>query len=93
MIKMYRNEDKILDTACHDKEDYPEPNKWIIVKDKDGTEYHYHKWLVYAYYDFILYKKDDISIMDERGIHCSGWVSNIDIVAWKYDYYMNNDNK
>ena len=32
------------DEAWHDREDYPEENKWIIVKDKDGREFKYHQW-------------------------------------------------
>lgn len=38
------------DEAWHDREDYPEENKWIIVKDKDGREFKYHQWTGYCYY-------------------------------------------
>lgn len=77
---MYRNEDKILDTAWHEREDYPEPNKWIIVKDKNGNEFHYHQWIGHAYYDFIVDKES-----------CGGWVSDVDIAFWRYDYNLNGE--
>ena len=66
---------KASDEAWHDREDYPEENKWIIVKDKDGREFKYHQWTGYCYYTYVL---------DADG--CDGWRSDIDIVAWRYDY-------
>lgn len=63
------------DEAWHDREDYPEENKWIIVKDKDGREFKYHQWTGYGYYAYVL---------DADGY--DGWRSDIDIVAWRYDY-------
>nr|DAZ78708.1 MAG TPA: hypothetical protein [Caudoviricetes sp.] len=63
------------DEAWHDREDYPEENKWIIVKDKDGREFKYHQWTGYCYYAYVL---------DANG--CDGWRSDIDIVTWRYDY-------
>ena len=66
---------KIIRLKWHDREDYPEENKWIIVKDKDGREFKYHQWTGYCYYAYVL---------DAYG--CDGWRSDIDIVAWRYDY-------
>ena len=66
---------KIIRLKWHDREDYPEENKWIIVKDKDGREFKYHQWTGYCYYAYVL---------DADG--CDGWHSDIDIVAWRYDY-------
>lgn len=66
---------KASDKAWHDREDYPEENKWIIVKDKDGREFKYHQWTGYCYYAYVL---------DADG--CDGWRSDIDIAAWRYDY-------
>lgn len=63
------------DKAWHDREDYPEENRWIIVKDKDDKEYKYHQWNGNFYYMYTF---------DADG--CDGWRSDIDIVAWRYDY-------
>lgn len=63
------------DETWHDREDYPEENKWIIVKDKDGREFKHHQWTGYCYYAYVL---------DADGY--DGWRSDIDIVAWRYDY-------
>lgn len=59
----------------HNKDDYPEEKKWIIVKDKNGTEYKYHQWMGHTYYEFIF---------DADG--CDGYRSDVDIVSWRYDY-------
>ena len=42
------------DGTWHDREDYPEENRWIIVKDKDGREFKHHKWKGYCYYAYVL---------------------------------------
>lgn len=66
---------KALDKAWHDREDYPEKNRWIIVKDKNGREFDYHQWTGYSYYAYVI---------DSDGC-CDGWRSRIDIIAWRYD--------
>ena len=59
----------------HNKDDYPEERKWIIVKDKNGTEHKYHQWMGHTYYEFIF---------DADG--CDGYRSDVDIASWRYDY-------
>ena len=66
---------KISDKAWHDRDDYPEKNRWIIVKDKDGKEHNFHQWNGNFYYCYTF---------DADG--CDGWRSDIDIFAWRYDY-------
>lgn len=66
---------KASDKAWHEREDYPEENRWIVVKDKDGREFKYHQWNGYCYYAYVV----DSDWAD-------GWRSDIDIVAWRYDY-------
>lgn len=67
---------KTSNKAWHGRDDYPEENRWIIVKDRDGREFDYHQWDGYCYYDYII---------SSDGC-CNGWRSDIDIVAWRYDY-------
>ena len=55
--------------------------KWIIVKDKNGTEHKYHQWMGHTYYEFTF---------DADG--CDGYRSDVDIVSWRYDY-SDNENK
>ena len=69
-------DNKVKGLKWHDREDYPEKDKWIIVKDKDGREFKYHQWSGYCYYAYILHTDGC----------CDGWRSDIDIVAWRYDY-------
>lgn len=66
---------KTSDKAWHDREDYPEKDKWIIVKNKDGREFKYHQWTGYCYYAYVI---------DSDGC-CDGWRSGVDIIAWRYD--------
>lgn len=59
----------------HNRDDYPEERKWIIVKDKNGTEHKYHQWIGHTYYEFTF---------DADG--CDGYISDVDIASWRYDY-------
>lgn len=63
------------ETIWHDRDDYPEKYKDIIVRDVDGKEYDDHYWVGHAYYNYI--KNDDDGTVD-------GWVSDVDIVEWRY---------
>lgn len=63
------------ETIWHDRDDYPEVYKDIIVRDADGKEYDNHFWIGHVYYNYI--KNDNDGIAD-------GWCSDIGIVAWRY---------
>lgn len=52
----------------------PKVDTWVIVKDKDGREYEDHQWSGDAWFD---------CITDEDTY--TGWFSDVDIVAWRYD--------
>ena len=59
----------------HNSTDYPEEDKYIIVKDKDGKEHNDHTWNGHCYYNWVIYE-------DGSG---DGYRSRVDIVSWRYD--------
>ncbi len=59
----------------HDRDEYPETDIKIIVKDKEGKEYDDHTWNGYCYYEWIEHD-------DGTG---DGWRIDVDVVSWKYD--------
>lgn len=53
---------------------YPKDHKDIIVRDADGREYANHYCTGHAYYSYV--ESGDGSR--------DGWISDIDIVEWRY---------
>lgn len=62
------------ETIWHDRDDYPEVYKDIIVRDADGKEYDNHRWTGHAYYRYV---------ESEDGAR-DGGRSDIDIAEWRY---------
>lgn len=62
------------ETIWHDRDDYPEKYKGIIVRDVDDKEYDDHRWTGHAYYRYV---------ESEDGVR-DGWCSDINIAEWRY---------
>ena len=51
----------------------PEENKYVVVRDDHGNEYHNHTWNGFCWYSWVIGKDG-----------ADGWRSDVDVVSWRY---------